>query len=68
MLFETVLFSPLSIIYYILLFVCQSLNNKLVRRMGQQSNVMLFWLFNTLYLYSINTILLFAQKSTILFV
>jgi len=32
-------FSPLPIIYCILLFVCQSLNNKPVRRTGQQSSI-----------------------------
>jgi len=31
-------FSSLPIIYCILLFVCQSLNNKLVRHTGQQSS------------------------------
>jgi len=36
--YQLIFFSPLPIIYCILLFVCQSLNNKLVRRTGQQSS------------------------------
>ena len=34
-------FSLLPIIYCILLFVCQSLNNKLVRHTGQQSSLVI---------------------------
>jgi len=39
-------FSPLPIIYCILLFVCQSLNNKLVRHTGQQSSITInkYWI------------------------